>query len=29
MGIAMEDVVAANLAYRAARRSSGGVSMKW
>ena len=29
MGIAMEDMVAANLAYRAARRSGGGVSMAW
>jgi ornithine cyclodeaminase/alanine dehydrogenase-like protein (mu-crystallin family) len=29
MGIAMEDMVAANLAYRSARRSGGGASMKW
>ena len=29
MGIAMEDMVAANLAYRAARRSGGGVSITW
>jgi ornithine cyclodeaminase/alanine dehydrogenase-like protein (mu-crystallin family) len=29
MGIAMEDMVAANLAHRAARRSGTGASMKW
>jgi alanine dehydrogenase len=29
MGIAMEDMVAANLAYEAARRSGAGASMKW
>jgi alanine dehydrogenase len=29
MGIAMEDMVAANLAYRTARRFGGGASMKW
>jgi ornithine cyclodeaminase/alanine dehydrogenase-like protein (mu-crystallin family) len=29
MGIAMEDMVAANLAYRTARRSRGGAWMKW
>jgi ornithine cyclodeaminase/alanine dehydrogenase-like protein (mu-crystallin family) len=29
MGIAMEDMVAANLAYRAARREGGGVSITW
>ena len=29
MGIAMEDMVAANLAYRAARRSRGGVPITW
>jgi ornithine cyclodeaminase/alanine dehydrogenase-like protein (mu-crystallin family) len=29
MGIAMEDMVAANLAYRAALRSHGGVTIEW
>jgi alanine dehydrogenase len=29
MGIAMEDMVAANLAYREARRSGGGLSIDW
>jgi alanine dehydrogenase len=29
MGIAMEDMVAANLAYRAARRSGAGAAMRW
>jgi hypothetical protein len=29
MGVAMEDMVAANLAYRTARRSGGGLSMTW
>lgn len=29
MGIAMEDMVAANLAYRNARRSGGGVTIEW
>jgi ornithine cyclodeaminase/alanine dehydrogenase-like protein (mu-crystallin family) len=29
MGIAMEDMVAANLAYRAAQRSGGGASIDW
>ena len=29
MGIAMEDMVAANLAYRGARRSGAGTSIKW
>ena len=29
MGIAMEDMVAANLAYRSARRSGTGASVDW
>jgi ornithine cyclodeaminase/alanine dehydrogenase-like protein (mu-crystallin family) len=29
MGIAMEDMVAANLAYRAAHRSGAGVTIAW
>jgi alanine dehydrogenase len=29
MGIAMEDMVAANLAYRAAQRSGAGVAVGW
>jgi ornithine cyclodeaminase/alanine dehydrogenase-like protein (mu-crystallin family) len=29
MGVAMEDMVAANLAYRTAQRSGGGASIDW
>ena len=29
MGVAMEDMVAANLAYRAAQRGGAGASMEW